>query len=285
MVLLESPMRPFSLVDVFGSGPFSGNPLGVVSAAEGLSTGDMLGITRWLNLSETTFLLPPENPEADYKVRIFTPDRELPFAGHPTLGSCRAWLDGGGQARNPDEIVQECGAGLVRIRRDGDLLAFAAPPLLRSGPVDAADLADLCAVLGIGHGDIVKAQWVDNGPGWIGVRLRSAEAVLALRPLGSYHRRMDIGVVGLHDDGDAAVEIRAIFSDQTGALREDPVTGSLNASVAQWLLGSGVLSAPYVAAQGTCLGRQGRVYVSQDTDGIWVGGRAVVLFSGQTANG
>ena len=278
-------MRPFSLVDVFGSGPFSGNPLGVVADAEGLSTGEMLQITRWLNLSETTFLLPPTDPAADYRVRIFTPDREMPFAGHPTLGSCRAWLESGGQARNPDEIVQECGVGLVRVRRNEDLLAFAAPPLLRSGPVTDADLADVCEVLGIGRSDIVEAQWVDNGPGWIGVRLASAEAVLALKPLGNYPRRMDIGVAGLHAEGDAAVEIRAIFSDQTGALREDPVTGSLNASVAQWLLGSGVLKSPYVAVQGTCLDRQGRVYVSQDADGIWVGGRVAILFSGRTANG
>jgi PhzF family phenazine biosynthesis protein len=277
-------MRPFSLVDVFGSGPFSGNPLAVVAVAEGLATDEMLTITRWLNLSETTFLLPPTDPSADYRVRIFTPDRELPFAGHPTLGSCHVWLEQGGQPANAGEIVQECGAGLVRLRRDGDRLAFAAPPLLRSGPVDEADLADVCEVLGVGRDDIVEAQWADNGPGWIGVRLSSAEAVLALKPLGTFRRRMDIGVIGLHAQGEVAVEIRAIFSDQTGALREDPVTGSLNASVAQWLLGSGLVTAPYVAAQGTCLDRQGRIYVSQDRAGIWIGGRSATLFSGSMAD-
>lgn len=274
-------MRPFSLVDVFGSGPFSGNPLAVVAAAEGLETEDMLAITRWLNFSETTFLLPPADQRADYRVRIFTPDRELPFAGHPTLGTCHVWLERGGRPADAGEIVQECGAGLVRLRRDGDRLAFAAPPLLRSGPVDETDLADVCEVLRISPADIVEAQWADNGPGWVGVRLASAVAVLGVKPLGSFRKRMDIGVVGLHDGGEVAVEIRAIFSDQTGALREDPVTGSLNASVAQWLLGSGLLQAPYVAAQGTCLGRQGRIHVSQDGDSIWIGGRTTTLFSGQ----
>jgi len=273
-------MRPFKLVDVFGTGPFSGNPLAVISDAEGLGTDEMLTITRWLNLSETTFLLPPADPAADYHVRIFTPDRELPFAGHPTLGTCHVWLENGGQPKNPDAIVQQCGAGLVRVRRDGNRLAFAAPKLIRSGPVDEGSLSDALAVLQIAREDVIEAQWIDNGPGWLGVRLADGAAVRAVRPLGSYHRRMDIGVVGLETGGDTAVEIRAIFSDQTLALREDPVTGSLNASVAQWLLGEGLLTAPYVAAQGTCLGRTGRVHVTQDGETIWIGGAALTLMQG-----
>jgi PhzF family phenazine biosynthesis protein len=217
----------------------------------------MLTITRWLNLSETTFLLPPTDAAADYRVRIFTPDRELPFAGHPTLGTAHVWLENGGQPQTPGRIVQQCAAGLIPLRH-ADELAFAAPPLIRSGPVDEADLDDALAVLQIEREAVIEAQWVDNGPGWLGVRLANADAVRAVRPLGSYHMRMDIGLVGLETGGETDVEIRAIFSDQTGALREDPVTGSLNASVAQWLLGAGLLKAPYTAAQGTCLARKGR---------------------------
>ena len=273
-------MRPFKLVDVFATGPFTGNPLAVISDAEGLSADEMLNITRWLNLSETTFLLPPTDEAADYRVRIFTPDRELPFAGHPTLGTAQVWLEDGGRPRAAGEIVQQCGAGLVRVRRDGDRLAFAAPPLLRSGPVAEADLADVLAVLQIGRDAVQAAQWIDNGPGWLGVRLASAEAVRALRPLGAYHKRMDIGVLGLETGGETAMEVRAFFSDPSGAIREDPVCGSLNASAAQWLLGAGLLTAPYVAAQGTCLGRAGRVHVTQDDGQIWVGGVVRVLFAG-----
>jgi PhzF family phenazine biosynthesis protein len=275
-------MRSFKLVDVFGTRPFSGNPLAVISDAEELSADEMLAITRWLNLSETTFLMPPTDKAADYCVRIFTPDRELPFAGHPTLGTAHVWLENGGQPKMPGRIVQQCGVGLVPLQH-ADELAFAAPPLIRSGPVDEADLNDALAVLQIERAAVVEAQWVDNGPGWLGVRLASAEAVRAVKPLGSYHKRMDIGVVGPETGGETDVEIRAIFSDQTLALREDPVTGSLNASVAQWLLGAGLLKAPYVAAQGTCLGRTGRVRVTQDADHIWIGGATRTLFSGETS--
>jgi PhzF family phenazine biosynthesis protein len=189
-------MRPFKLIDVFATGPFSGNPLAVICDAEGLSTDEMLTITRWLNLSETTFLLPPTDEAADYRVRIFTPDRELPFAGHPTLGTAHVWLETGGSAKTPGRIVQQCGVGLVPLRH-ADELAFAAPPLIRSGPVDEADLKDALAVLQIAREAVIEAQWVDNGPGWLGVRLSSAAGVRALKPLGSYSKRMDIGVVGL----------------------------------------------------------------------------------------
>lgn len=274
--------RTFQLVDVFGHGDFSGNPVAVIAGAEQLDTGTMQRITRWLNLSETTFLLPPTDDAADYRVRIFTLERELPFAGHPTLGTCHAWLAAGGRPRDPARIVQQCGAGLVSVRRDGDRLAFAAPPLIRSGAVDEADLAEALGLLGIARDAVVAAQWADNGPGWLALMLESAEAVLALDPARAHPRRIDVGVVGPHPPGgETAFELRAFFSDPHGAVIEDPVTGSLNASVAQWLFASGRARGGYVAAQGTRLGRTGRVFVEQDADGgIWVGGRTRTLFSG-----
>jgi PhzF family phenazine biosynthesis protein len=275
--------RPFQLVDVFGRTDFSGNPLAVIAAAGDLDTAAMQRITRWLNLSETTFLLPPTTGEADYRVRIFTLEREMPFAGHPTLGTCHAWLAGGGIPRDPGRIVQECGAGLVSVRRDGDTLAFAAPPLIRSGPVDAADLAEAARLLRIAPEAIIDAQWADNGPGWLAVMLESAEAVLALEPARDHPNRIDLGVIGAYPaGGEAAFEIRALFSDQHGAVIEDPVTGSLNASLAQWLFASGRVSGAYVAAQGTRLGRTGRVLIDRDAAGqVWVGGVTRTLFSGQ----
>jgi PhzF family phenazine biosynthesis protein len=275
--------RPFQLVDVFGQDDFTGNPLAVVLDADGLDGETMQRIARWLNLSETTFLLPPTTPDADYRVRIFTLDRELPFAGHPTLGSCHAWLTAGGQPRRAGEVVQECGAGLVPIRRDGERLAFAAPPLIRTGPVDEADIAEAARFLRIAREDIQDAQWIDNGPGWMGVMLQSAQAVLALEPMRAYERRIEIGVVGAYaPGGDADYELRALFSDPSGAIVEDPVTGSLNASVAQWLFASGRRSAGYIAAQGTRLGRAGRVFIDRDASGqVWVGGSTRSLFSGQ----
>lgn len=275
-------MKTFQLVDVFGDLPFSGNPLAVVADAGALSTEDMQTITRWLNLSETTFLLPPTTPEADYRVRIFTLDREMPFAGHPTLGSCHAWLTAGGKSRQENEIVQECNVGLVPIRRSGERLAFRAPPLLRSGPVEAAEVREVARVLRIGTDEIIEAQWVDNGPGWMAVLLKSAEHVLKLEPVTDYPMRLDLGVVGFYPAGHPmAYEVRAFFSAHVGALREDPVTGSLNASVAQWLISSGRVKTPYVASQGTRLSCTGRIYVEQDKQGeIWIGGKTLTLFAG-----
>ncbi|WP_380874333.1 phenazine biosynthesis protein PhzF [Sphingomonas sp. DBB INV C78] len=272
----------FHLVDVFGDGPFSGNPLAVVADADDLDTATMQQITRWMNLSETTFLLPPTSEEADYRVRIFTLERELPFAGHPTLGTCHAWLASGGVPRQPGRIVQECGAGLVPIRQDEAGLAFAAPPLIRSGAVEEARVAEIAAVLRVERSAIVEAQWVDNGPGWIAVLLESAEAVIAVDPTRHHPTRLDIGIVGPHPAGSpVAWELRALFSDPFGALIEDPVTGSLNASVAQWLLSSGRATAPYVAAQGTCLGRKGRVRVERgEGDTVWIGGATQALVTG-----
>jgi PhzF family phenazine biosynthesis protein len=270
--------RRFSQVDVFGSGPCSGNPVAVVLDAEGLSTEEMQRFARWTNLSETTFVLPPSIPEADYRVRIFTPELEAPFAGHPTLGSCHAWLEAGGEARNPDEVVQECGVGLVRLRRDEGRLAFAAPPLRRSGPASSEDAARAAAALGLESEEVLAVEWVDNGFSWIAVLLESAQRVSELRP-GQLD--FDVGAVGFHPPGsEAAIELRAFFP-VNGVAAEDPVTGSLNAGVAQWLLGSGRLQAPFVAAQGSAIGRAGRIHVSQDEDGtIWVGGRTETVIAG-----
>ena len=271
--------RPFSQVDVFTSVPYRGNPVAVVLDGDGLPTEEMHRFTHWMNLSETTFVLPPTDPGADYRVRIFTPSTELPFAGHPTLGTCHAWLAAGGTPRRDGVIVQECGAGLVTLRRTADGLAFAAPPVLRDGPVDAGLLTQVAAVLRIDRSAIVDASWADNGPGWIAVLLDSADAVLALRPGES---DLDLGVVGPYPPGSpAAFEVRAFFP-KNGGMAEDPVTGSLNASAAAWLLRTGRATAPYVASQGTVLGRAGRVYISRDDDGaIWVAGGTVTCVSGQ----
>ena len=271
--------RAFAQIDVFTTEPYAGNPVAVVLAGAGLSTEEMQRFARWTNLSETTFVVPTERADADYRVRIFTPVRELPFAGHPTLGTCHAWLETGGAPRGADTIVLECGAGLVPIRRTDAGLAFAAPPLLRSGPVEDELVERLSRMLGIGRDAIVDTQWVDNGPGWVAVLLEDPETVLGLTP--SYGGELDVGVVAPYPAGSPeAFEVRA-FTYKNGAVDEDPVTGSLNASLAQWLLGTGRATAPYVARQGTALGRGGRVHVSQDADGaVWVGGGTVTCVRG-----
>lgn len=273
----------YHLVDVFGQGDFSGNPLAVMADAQGLGDEDLLRIANWLNLPETTFLLPPTDPEADYRVRIFTPTGELPFAGHPTLGTCHAWLSMGNRPKHPGRVVQQCGVGLVSVRRgEAGRLAFAAPPLVRSGPLDTETLDRAVRVLGINRSDVVEAVWADNGPGWLAIRLPSVEAVLALRPQARPEDRLFIGVAAAAREGsEAAYEVRAFTVENGGAL-EDPVTGSFNASLAMHLLGSGQARAPYVAAQGTALGRSGRVHVDQDGDGrIWIGGQTKTLFAGE----
>jgi PhzF family phenazine biosynthesis protein len=272
-------LRPFAQVDVFTTTPYRGNPVAVVLDGEGLTAEQMQRFAHWTNLSETTFVLPPTVSDADYQVRIFTPTDELPFAGHPTLGTCHAWLVGDRSASGSDVVVQQCGAGLVPVRRTVDGLAFAAPPLLRSGPVEESLTQHIASVLGIGRAEILDAEWADNGPGWVAVLLASAEAVLALRP-GLVD--LDVGVVGPYPPGSPqAFEVRAFFP-KDGATVEDPVTGSLNASLAQWLLRTGRASAPYVASQGAALGRSGRVHVSSDPDGtIWVGGGTVTCMRGQ----
>ncbi len=270
--------RPFSQIDVFGGEPYLGNALAVVDDAADLDPATMQAFARWTNLSETTFLLPPEDPGADYRVRIFTPSQELPFAGHPTLGSCHAWLAAGGVSRSGEVIVQECGLGLIPIRRVDDRLAFAAPPLRRTGAVAEEMVADLAAQLRIDRTQIVDACWLVNGPPWIGLLLPDVDAVLAIRP-GPVSA--DIGVAALdHSAATGDLEVRA-FVPKDGGTDEDPVTGSLNAGLAQWLVGSGRLTAPYLARQGTVLGRSGRVHVTATDDGLWIGGRTVSCVVGR----
>lgn len=267
----------FRQVDVFSAEPLRGNPVAVVHDADRLTDQQMAAFARWTNLSETTFLLAPTDPAADYRLRIFTPGEELPFAGHPTLGSAHAWLEAGGVPAG-DHLVQECGAGLVTIRRTAEGLAFAAPPLRRSGPVDEPDLEAIARALRIGRDDILDAAWIDNGPGWVGVLLHDAAAVLALEPDWPAFGGLEIGVVGRHPEGGPAeVEVRA-FCPQYG-VPEDPVTGSLNAGLGQWLAGT-VLPPSYVAAQGTALQRAGRVRVSREGQEVWVGGDTHTTITG-----
>lgn len=274
--------RPFKQVDVFTARPYYGNPLAVVLDGSGLSTEEMQHFTNWTNLSECTFVLPPTDAAADYKVRIFCPGRELPFAGHPTLGTAHAWLEHGGKAKG-EFIVQECGIGLVKIKRDGTKLAFAAPPLLKSGPLPEEDVAVIARGLGVERSDIVAHAWCDNGPNWRGVMLRSASQVLAIRAdetILSELGVIEVGVVAPQSAGnDMQFEIRAFFPGNNG-MTEDPVTGSLNAAVAQWLIGAGIASPNYVAAQGTAMGRAGRVHVSSVGCDIWIGGESVTCVDG-----
>ena len=284
--------RPFQQVDVFTAQAYRGNPLAVVLDGSGLSTAEMQHFTNWTNLSECTFLLPPTDEGrangADYRVRIFCPGRELPFAGHPTLGSCHAWLEAGGVPRG-EYVVQECGVGLVKLKRDGERLAFAAPPLIKSGPLPEDDVMLIARGLGVARSDITAHAWCDNGPNWRGVMLRSAAQVLALRPdaavlagldIGVVGPRGKVGVVGPQDAGDTQFEVRAFFPGNNG-LTEDPVTGSLNAALAQWLIGTGLAPERYVAAQGTALAREGRVHIQRDADGtVWVGGASVTCING-----
>lgn len=293
--------RRFQQVDVFTHVAFRGNPLAVVLDGEGLTTEQMQRFTDWTNLSEATFLLPP-TPEgvrggADYRVRIFCPGRELPFAGHPTLGTCHAWLSTGAKPRG-ECIVQECGAGLIRIRREGEgegeRLAFAAPPLRKSGPLAEADVALIARGLGVDRSEIIHHAWCDNGPNWRAVMLASAERVLAVKPDAAILGALDVGVVGPHGkvgvvaphvrapgaaDHPIDFEVRAFFPGVSG-LAEDPVTGSLNAGIASWLIGAGLAPHRYVARQGTALGRDGRVYVSKHGDDLWIGGGCVTCVDG-----
>jgi PhzF family phenazine biosynthesis protein len=276
------PIFPFQQVDVFCDRPMQGNPLAVVAEADGLSDSQMQAFANWTNLSETTFLLKPRDAKAHYRVRIFTPQQELPFAGHPTLGSCHVWLSQSG-AISTDEILQECEAGLIRIRRDGKRLSFAAPPLKRVGPVETVILERVARGLAIPTSSIRASNWVDNGPGWMGVLLASRRDVLAVKPNFAVLTGLRVGIVGALDpatDGtQAQYEVRAF----TAAGFEDPVTGSLNAGLAQWLIASGIAPSTYVAAQGTALGRAGRVHVHQQGPEIWIGGEVADCIQGTVA--
>ena len=272
--------RRFKQVDVFTPIAFRGNPVAVVLDGSELTTEEMQHFTKWTNLSEATFLVPPTHPSADYRARIFCPAGELPFAGHPTLGSCHAWLEAGGLPRG-EAVVQECGAGLIRIRRTDGSLFFQAPATLQAGPLPEPDVALIARGLGISRSEIVRHAWCNNGPKWRGIMLESAEKVLALRPDAAALAGLFIGVAGLHREGsECALEVRAFFPGNTG-LAEDPVTGSFNAALAQWLISEGIAPTRYVASQGTALHRAGRVHVQRDENGdVWVGGNSVTCING-----
>ena len=274
--------RPFAQVDVFSREPYRGNPVAVILDAEGMDAAGMQRLARWTNLSETVFVLPPTVAEADYRLRIFTPTGELPFAGHPTLGAARAWLDPGGAGHDGGRIVQECAAGLVELRQEGELLSFAAPALLRTGPLDEAHLRRIAAACGIARERIVDHQWVDNGPGWAAIRLATAAEVLDLDPdLAAIPDAM-LGVIGAHPEGSPhAFELRA-FAPAAG-MPEDPVTGSLNASVAQWLTGAGEAPERYTVSQGARQDRAGEIVIAVDEGVVWVGGATTVCIRGAVA--
>lgn len=272
----------FSQVDVFARDAYRGNPVAVVHDADTLTTDEMHCFARWTNLSETTFLLKPRSNEADYRLRIFTPGGELPFAGHPTLGSCHAWLEAGGQSASAAFVVQECEAGLVRVRRGSEGLAFAAPPVQRSGPLDSAFVSRLMAALHLPPEALVAHQWVDNGPGWCALQLDSAQRVLSVVPDMAALGDACLGLVGAYPPGSASdFEVRA-FVPSLG-VPEDPVTGSLNASIAQWLIREGRAPDCYLASQGTVIGRAGQISVSKEQDTVWIGGETRTCISGTAA--
>ena len=269
----------FKQIDVFTTEALKGNPLAVVFGADDLGDAQMQALARWTNLSETTFLLKPTQPGADYRVRIFTPASELPFAGHPTLGSCHAWLEAGGVPKTPGRVVQECGVGLVALKQDGERLAFAAPPMAAREP-EPGLLKQVAAALGLEMPQVLGARWLDNGPQWLGLRLASAAQVLAIEPdFSALAKLAFVGVIGPHPDGgEVQYEVRAFVP--ADGIPEDPVTGSLNASLAQWLIGDGLAPRRYVAAQGTRLQRAGRVHIDVESDTVWVGGSSRTCIDG-----
>lgn len=272
---------PFSQVDVFASGSISGNPVAVIHNAEALSDSEMAAVARWTNLSETTFLLKPTKPGADYRLRIFMPTGELPFAGHPTLGSAYAWLANGGIPASSEHIVQECGIGLVKVRRDGNTMGFLAPELLRGGELDDETSQKMIRALKVDPAKVLAANWIDNGPGWMGFVLPSAEDVLALRPDFVAMDHAHVGVIGKHAPGGPAdYEVRALVPDISNG--EDPATGSLNASFAVWLTRAKLAPPSYSVRQGTVIQREADLYVTTETSGdIWVSGKCNRIIEGQ----
>ncbi|WP_329529342.1 PhzF family phenazine biosynthesis protein [Streptomyces sp. NBC_01462] len=272
--------RSFMQVDVFSTVPYGGNPVAVVLDGGGLGDAEMQRLARWTNLSETTFVLPPTVPEADHRLRIFTPQGELPFAGHPTLGSARAWLEGGGRPQSEERIVQECAAGLIAVRRRGQALSFAAPPRIRTGPLEDAYLDEVLAAFGISRERVVAHQWVDNGPGWAVVQLATAREVLALEPDLSLIPTAMVGAIGAHPEGSEHHFEMRTFAPRAG-VPEDPACGSMNAAVGQWLTATGAAPCHYRVCQGTRLGRAATIEITADTDGtLWVSGAATVCIRG-----
>mgnify|MGYP000051476157 CR=1 FL=1 len=274
--------RWFKQVDVFGSEPYLGNPLAVVLEAEGMTDAEMASYARWTNLSETTFVLPPTVDGADYRVRIFTPGGEIPFAGHPTLGTCHAWLESGAKRRYPDVVVQECGIGLVTLHANAGIAAFAAPPLLRSGELEDDVLDQATRALGLEPGQVLASNWIDNGPGWLGLLLPDAATVLGLNPDPAVMGKLRVGVIGAQPaDAETDFEVRAFVPDL--GVREDPVTGSLNAGLAQWLIGQGMAEERYTVTQGTAVHRSGLVRVFTREGRIWIGGESVTCIDGSVS--
>jgi PhzF family phenazine biosynthesis protein len=294
--------RPFAEIDVFSNGAFSGNPLAVVLDGSDLSTAQMQMFANWTNFSETTFVLPPTHAQADYAVRIFTPTLELPFAGHPTLGTCFALLRSAVKPKTPGVMTQECAAGLIHIKITDEKLAFAAPPLRRDDVLPAPQIDALAKGLGLSPSDVVRGQWCDNGPAWRGLLLHSHAALMKAKPDVALLRQAianeasasmpklgliapapilpDLGLIAatpLHSGVD--FEVRAFFPGGNSYF-EDPVTGSLNAGLAQWLIGCRIAKPSYVVAQGSALGRNGRVYVTSDENHIWIGGNCTAAVSG-----
>jgi len=269
----------FHQVDVFTDKPLKGNPLAVVHRADDLSEKQMAEFANWTNLSETTYLLSPTNHLADYKLRIFSPSSELPFAGHPTLGSCYAWLAKGGKPKSGSCIIQECGVGLIKIRQDGARLSFSAPKLIKSGALDETTLNNLARGLGVQVSDFIDHQWVDNGPGWCAVMLKTAEQVLAIRPDKELLKDYKVGVIGPYAKGhDTNFEVRAFV--MPFGINEDPVTGSLNAGIASWLINANLVAKSYTVSQGTVLGRNGRIFIEKVGEDIWIGGEIVPCIEG-----
>ncbi|KJF16138.1 PhzF family phenazine biosynthesis protein [Acidithrix ferrooxidans] len=272
--------RIFAQVDVFSTTPYCGNPVAVILDGEGLDDKEMLQVARWTNLSETTFIFQPTTQEADYLVRIFTPGGELPFAGHPTLGSAHAWLENGGVANHGQTLIQQCGAGLIKVRYEMGKLSFRAPNLVRSGNLDENYLEEIAASFGIKRKNILAHQWVDNGPGWAVIRLETAQEVLDLEPDLTIIPNAMVGAIGAYPAGSKyAFEMRT-FAPAIG-IAEDPVCGSMNASVGQWITRSGEFTKGYKVSQGLRLGRKGEISITTNTDGeVWVGGATKTLFSG-----
>jgi PhzF family phenazine biosynthesis protein len=292
--------RPFVEVDVFANGPLTGNPLAVVLDGTDLTPKQMQAFANWTNFSETTFVLPPTKPEADYAVRIFTPTVELPFAGHPTLGTCHAFLRSGGGTKTRGRVVQECATGLIAIQQTEDRLAFAAPPRRRSDPLEESELKFLATGLGLQRSDVIAGQWCDNGPGWRALLLNSHAALLKAKPdtkllidstqtnpalvlpeIGLVAALPKLGLVAATPSITGVdFELRAFFP-ANDVYFEDPVTGSLNAAVAQWLIGTQIAPAQYVAAQGSQLGRNGRVFIEREGLNVWVGGYCTTIVTGE----
>ena len=272
--------RRFAQVDVFSTTPYLGNPVAVVLDADGLSEGLMQRIARWTNLSETAFVFPPTWAEADYRVRIYTPEAELPFAGHPTLGTAHVWLDNVGKPGNGSVVVQECAAGLVRVRSDAGLLWFAAPPTIRTGGLDEEYLLRIVTAFGTTRDRVIAHQWVDNGPGWAVIQLATAREVLDLEPDLSLIPDAMVGAIGAHPASSKQDYEMRTFAPRVG-VTEDPACGSMNAAVAQWLVRNGAVTAPYRVAHGQRLGRAGDIHIRPDSEGtVWVGGAVTTLFRG-----